>query len=108
MLALDNTNVVALVQLQSDGEIQAHISALLVATSWRRRGLARQLLREALERAGGLHIDVLTRNSAFYESLGGRPRHGFRLAPEQLHLDPNPDAAPAPGPVAAVQPQGAR
>jgi ribosomal protein S18 acetylase RimI-like enzyme len=107
LLALDGTSVVAIVQLQSDGEIQAHISALLVATAWRRRGLACQLLREALKRAGGIHIDVLTRNSAFYESLGGQPRHGFRLTPEQLHLNPNPDVASAPPRVVAVQPQGA-
>jgi ribosomal protein S18 acetylase RimI-like enzyme len=87
VLALDGARVVGLVQLQSDCEIQAHLSALLVAPSWRRRGLARQLLREALKRAGGIHIDVLTRNPAFYESLGGRPRPGFRLTPEQLNLN---------------------
>jgi GNAT superfamily N-acetyltransferase len=86
LLALDGAKVVALVQLQSDGEIQAHLSALLVAKSWRGRGLGRQLLREALKRAGGIHIDVLTRNRDFYEALGGRPRPGFRLTPAQLNL----------------------
>lgn len=88
LLALVGSSVVALVQLQSDGEIQAHLSALLVAEAWRRRGLARGLLDEALRRAGGAHIDVLTTNPAFYESLGGRPRSGFRLTPEHLNLDP--------------------
>ncbi len=84
LLALDGASVVALVQLQSDGEIQAHLSALLVARAWRRRGLARGLLDEALRRAGGNYIDLLTKNPAFYEALGARPRSGFRLTSEQL------------------------
>lgn len=104
LLALDGARVVALVQLQSDGEIQAHLSALLVATAWRRRGLARQLLCEALTRAGGIHIDVLTRNRAFYQALGGKPRPGFRLTPEQLNPHTQLNAASATLPVAAIQP----
>jgi GNAT superfamily N-acetyltransferase len=104
LLALDGARVVALVQLQSDGEIQAHLSALLVATSWRRRGLGRQLPNEALKRAGGIHIDVLTHNRAFYESLGGQPRPGFRLTPEQLNINTKPNASSATEPVVAVQP----
>jgi GNAT superfamily N-acetyltransferase len=107
LLALDGARVVALVQLQSDGEIQAHLSALLVARSWRRRGLGRRLLKEALERAGGIHIDVLTQNRAFYESLGGKPRHGFRLTPEQLNTKRTPNSSSATRPAAvaaAVQP----
>jgi GNAT superfamily N-acetyltransferase len=101
LVALDGVSVVALVQVQSDGEIQAHLSALLVAATWRRRGLARGLLHEALRRAGGIHIDVLTRNLAFYESLGARPRTGFRLTAEQLNTHPPPHAS-ATAPVAAV------
>ena len=104
LLALDGARVVALVQLQSDGEIQAHLSALLVATSWRRRGLGRYLLHDALKRAGGNHIDVLTQNRAFYEGLGGQPRPGFRLTPEQLNLEMKCNAPSASQPVAAVQP----
>jgi GNAT superfamily N-acetyltransferase len=104
LLALDGATVVALVQLQSDGEIQAHLSALLVAAPWRQRGLARQLLREALKRAGGIHIDVLTRNQTFYESLGARPRPGFRLTAERLNTDSTPRASSATPPVAPVNP----
>jgi ribosomal protein S18 acetylase RimI-like enzyme len=100
--------VVALVQVQSDGEIQAHLSALLVAPSWRRRGLGRQLLHEALKRAAGIHIDVLTHNRAFYESSGGRSRPGFRLTPEQLNTDRKPNASSATQPVAAVNPKEER
>jgi ribosomal protein S18 acetylase RimI-like enzyme len=104
LVALDGATVVAFVQLQSDGEIQAHLSALLVATSWRRRGLGRQLLHEALKRAGGIHIDVLTHNRAFYESLGGQPRPGFRLTPEHLTANRTRNASSATRPVASVQP----
>jgi GNAT superfamily N-acetyltransferase len=94
LVAMDGSRVVALVQVQSDGEIQAHLSALLVAAPWRGRGLGRHLLHEALTRAGGIHLDVLTRNRGFYESLGARPRAGFRLTPEQLNPDRTPPSAP--------------
>jgi len=77
---------VGLVQLQSDGEIQAHLSALVVAEGWRRRGLARSLLREALAKAGGLRIDLITRSEHFYLGLGARPTPGFRLTREHLGL----------------------
>jgi ribosomal protein S18 acetylase RimI-like enzyme len=73
LVAVDDGAVVALIQLQSDGEIQAHLSALVVAEQWRRRGLARRLIREALRRAGGLRIDVNTRSGHVYLGLGARP-----------------------------------
>jgi GNAT superfamily N-acetyltransferase len=106
LLALDGTTVVGLVQLQSDGEIQAHLSALLVDAPWRSRGLGRHLVHEALKRAGGIHVDVLTRNRGFYESLGGQPRPGFRLTPEQLDPDRKPRAAPGTPSAAAAPPSG--
>jgi GNAT superfamily N-acetyltransferase len=88
--------VVALIQLQSDGEIQAHLSALVVAEQWRRRGLARRLIREALRRAGGLRIDVNTRSGHVYLGLGARPVPGFRLTRESLGLaDPATQSARA-------------
>jgi len=65
--------------LQSDGEIQAHLSALLVAESWRGRRLGRTLLREALQRAGGMRMDVLSRSGSYYVSLGAEEVPGFRL-----------------------------
>jgi dihydrofolate reductase len=41
LVALDGDTVAGLVQLQSDGEIQAHLSALVVGARWRQRGLGR-------------------------------------------------------------------
>lgn len=73
VVAVDGGAVAALVQLQSDGEIQAHLSALVVGERWRRRGLGRTLLREALERAGGLRIDLITRAGDYYLAIGAEP-----------------------------------
>jgi ribosomal protein S18 acetylase RimI-like enzyme len=82
LVAVDAERVVALVQLQSDGEIQAHLSALVVAARWRRRGLGRTLLREALARAGGIRIDLLSRSGTYYLALGADSIPGFRLSQE--------------------------
>ena len=79
LVAIDDGSVAGLVQLQSDGEIQAHLSALVVGEDWRGRGVARDLLREALIRAGGMRIDILTRAESFYERLGADRSPGFRL-----------------------------
>jgi len=86
LVAVDQGEVVAVVHLQSDGEIQAHLSALVVAERWRGRGIARRLLGEALHRAGGLRIDVITRSGGFYLGLGARQVPGFRLTRECLGL----------------------
>src|SRR6476660_7812072 len=45
-------------QLQSDGLIQAHVSMVLFASTWRGRGLGSGLLRAALQRAGGQRLDI--------------------------------------------------
>jgi ribosomal protein S18 acetylase RimI-like enzyme len=68
LVAIDKGVVAGLVQLQSDGEIQAHLSALITGAQWRRRGLGRALVREALARAGGLCIDLLSRSGSYYLS----------------------------------------
>jgi GNAT superfamily N-acetyltransferase len=84
LVAVDDGVVAGLVQLQSDGEIQAHLSALLVGEKWRGRGLARRLLREALQRAGGMRIDIISSAESFYRALGADSRPGFRLRPPDL------------------------
>jgi ribosomal protein S18 acetylase RimI-like enzyme len=71
-------------QLQSDGEIQAHLSTIVVGREARGRGLGRQLIGEALRRAGGIRIDVITRNDEFYVALGAQQVSGFRLLPDDL------------------------
>jgi GNAT superfamily N-acetyltransferase len=84
LVAIDGGQVAGLVQLQSDGEIQAHLSALLVGELWRGRGLARRLLRDALRIAGGMRIDIISSAESFYRALGADSRPGFRLRPPDL------------------------
>lgn len=78
--------VVGAIQVQSDGVIQAHLSMLLIDPEWRGRGLGSRLLRDALERAGGLHLDIRTRTEGYYERLGASRSLGFRLTRESLGL----------------------
>jgi GNAT superfamily N-acetyltransferase len=81
LVAVEDGVVAGIVQLQSDGEIQAHLSALLVGEKWRGRGLARRLLRDGLQRAGGMRIDIISSAESFYRALGADSRPGFRLRP---------------------------
>jgi GNAT superfamily N-acetyltransferase len=84
LVAVEEGAVAGFVQIQSDGEIQAHLSALLVGEDWRGRGISRRLLREALQQAGGMRIDILTAAEAFYRHLGAESKPGFRLRPPDL------------------------
>jgi predicted N-acetyltransferase YhbS len=86
LVALDGSNVVAIIQVQSDGVIQAHVSAILVAEKWRAAGLGRRLLREGLDRAGGIQLDIRTRAESYYQRLGATQSAGFRLTRSDLDL----------------------
>ena len=86
LVAIAGGRVVGAVQMQSDGEIQAHVSLLLIDSRWRGRGLGSELLREGLERAGGLRLDIRTRTEGYYERLGATRSLGFRLTRTDLGL----------------------
>jgi len=86
LVALADGRVVGAIQVQSDGVIQAHVSMLLIDREWRGRQLGPQLLREGLERAGGLWLDIRTRTEGYYERLGASRSLGFRLTREALGL----------------------
>jgi ribosomal protein S18 acetylase RimI-like enzyme len=86
VVALAEGRVVGAIQVQSDGAIQAHVSMLLIGRDQRGRGLGTALLREGLERAGGLWIDVRTRTEGYYERLGGSRSLGYRITREDLGL----------------------
>jgi ribosomal protein S18 acetylase RimI-like enzyme len=81
--------VVGVIQVQSDGLIQAHVSMLLIDRRWRGAGLGSRLLRESLKRAGGLQLDIRTRTEGYYERLGASRSLGFRLTLENLGLSPD-------------------
>jgi GNAT superfamily N-acetyltransferase len=86
LVALVDRRVVGAIQLQSDGVIQAHLSLLLVDRQWRGSGIGSRLLREGLERAGGVQIDIRTRAAGYYERLGASRSLGFRLTRDDLAL----------------------
>jgi ribosomal protein S18 acetylase RimI-like enzyme len=91
LVAIVGGRVVGAIQLQSDGLIQAHVSMLLIDRKWRGRRLGFRLLREGLERAGGLWLDVRTRTEGYYERLGASRSLGFRLTREDLGLGATAD-----------------
>jgi ribosomal protein S18 acetylase RimI-like enzyme len=82
VVAVDDDRVVGFAHMLSDGEIQAFLSNIAVAGSHRRRGIARRLIAEALQRAGGLRVDLITEHAdAFYESLHHVRSSGYRIYP---------------------------
>ena len=87
LVALADGRVVGAIQVQSDGVIQAHVSMLLIDPECRGHRLGSRLLREGLERAGGLWLDVRTRTEDYYERLGASRSLGFRLTREDLGLE---------------------
>ena len=86
LVALADGRIVGAIQVQSDGVIQAHVSMLLIDREWRGRRLGSRLLREGLERAGGLWLDIRTRTEGYYERLGASRSLGYRLTREALGL----------------------
>lgn len=86
LVAIGSGRVVGAIQMQSDGLIQAHVSMLLIARDSRGGGLGSMLLREGLERAGGLQLDIRTRTEGYYERFGASLSLGFRLTRENLGL----------------------
>jgi len=86
LVALEGGGVIGVVQVQSDGAIQAHLSTIVVARSHRRRGVGRALLAEALRAAGGEKLDVLSIADDFYASMTNRRFSGWRLTRADLGL----------------------
>jgi ribosomal protein S18 acetylase RimI-like enzyme len=86
LVAIADGRVAGAIQVQSDGLIQAHVSMLLIDRNWRGVGLGSRLLREGLERAGGLRLDIRTQTEGYYERLGASRSLGFRLTRTDLGL----------------------
>lgn len=88
MVAADGERIAGFAQMQSDGEIQAHLSLIAVDAGYRRRGLARDLISAALKAAGGLRVDLVTDGAeAFYAALPHFRMSGFRLYPDYTGPD---------------------
>jgi ribosomal protein S18 acetylase RimI-like enzyme len=88
MVAEEETIIAGFAQLQSDGEIQAHLSLIAIDPAYRRRGIARSLIVAALSHAGGRRVDLVTDSAErFYENLPHSRMRGFRLYPEYTGPD---------------------
>jgi ribosomal protein S18 acetylase RimI-like enzyme len=82
MVAMEDNQVVGFAQMQSDGEVQAHLSLIAVENGFRGRGIARELIAAALQEAGGLRVDLVTDSAkGFYRKFPHRRMSGFRLYP---------------------------
>jgi len=81
-VAADDTDrVVGFLYLLSDGEVQAYVASIVVASSCRRQGIGTQLMREAVAASGAERADLLSEADGFYESLPYVRRSGFRIYP---------------------------
>ena len=80
-VAADASGVVGFIYLLSDGEVQAYIATMAVASGNRRQGIGTRLIREAFEASGAERIDLLSQADAFYDGLMHRRLPGFRLSP---------------------------
>lgn len=83
VVALDRDLVVGFAYVQSDGEIQAHLSNIAVLRSHRRRGIARRMIEEAFARCGAKRIDLVSSEGSdqSYRSFQHREFPGFRIYP---------------------------
>jgi ribosomal protein S18 acetylase RimI-like enzyme len=85
VVAAEGAAVIGFAQLLSDGEIQAHLSLIAVSGDHRRKGVALAMLQDALRRAGGIRIDLITDTAPdFYEALPHRRLEGFRIYPQMV------------------------
>jgi len=83
VVAIDDGKLIGFAQLFSDGELQSYLANLVVAVPQRRMGVGKSLINEALRRAGGERIDLLSEDESvdFYKALPHRQKRGFRLYP---------------------------
>jgi ribosomal protein S18 acetylase RimI-like enzyme len=80
----DEAETVGFIQLQGDGELQAHVSLLLVRPEYRLRGVGRILLGRSLRESGCMRADVFIQGddaAEFYRHIPHKEGKGFRLYP---------------------------
>ncbi|MBI3429022.1 MAG: GNAT family N-acetyltransferase [Actinobacteria bacterium] len=83
VVAIENGEICGFAQVQSDGEIQAHLSVLAVKEDYRRQGIGQKLIARGFQKAGGTRIDLITDDSQeFYQSMAHSAKFGFRLYPD--------------------------
>ncbi len=85
IVAVEHGRVAGFIQVQSDTQVQGHVSLIAVANEFRRRGVARRLIAEAFARTGVQRFDLISTEGAedFYRSLPHREHPGFRIYPSR-------------------------
>jgi GNAT superfamily N-acetyltransferase len=80
IIAEADGEVVGFLRALSDGAVSTYVAGLLVAPTWRGRGLGRALLDACQALAPTTRLDVLAEPEAieFYTQTGFRPDAGFR------------------------------
>lgn len=83
VVALDRGAVLGFAQLLTDGEIQAYLCEVAVATTHRGRGIGKALVELAFARSGAQRVDLLSLvgSEAFYRSFDHRALPGYRIYP---------------------------
>lgn len=83
VVAVECEDFLGFAQLQSDGEIQAHLSVIAVDRQVRRGGVALALIEAALKAAGGPErIDLVTDSAPeFYAAMPHFRMSGSRICP---------------------------
>ncbi len=83
VVAVEDGEVVGFAQMLIDGEIQAYLCDVAVATSMRGRGLGKKLVEAAFARSGAQRIDLLAleESEGFYRRFDHRTTPGYRIYP---------------------------
>jgi ribosomal protein S18 acetylase RimI-like enzyme len=83
VVAVEHSEVVGFAQMLTDGEIQAYLCDIAVATKARRKGIGKKLVEEAFARSGAQRVDLLALNESedFYGSFDHRTMPGYRIYP---------------------------
>lgn len=83
VVAIDDGEVVGFAQMLTDGEIQAYLCEVAVATKARRKRVGKRLVEQAFARSGAERVDLLALDDSegFYRSFEHRPMPGYRLYP---------------------------
>ena len=89
VVALENGEVVGFAQMLTDGEIQAYLCDVAVATAARGQGVGKKLIENAFARSGAQRVDLLALDDSegFYRSFGHRAMPGYRIYPSYGQSD---------------------
>lgn len=83
VVAVEGGEVVGFAQMLTDGEIQAYLCDMVVATEERRKGVGQKLVEVAFARSRAQRVDLLAldESEGFYRSFDHRTMPGYRIYP---------------------------